>query len=60
MRTRLLASLVLGLACDSVGHAEEAKQAATDPFATARELLKLPPRPVRPAAEYAAASNPGG
>ena len=49
MRTHLLASLVLGLACGSFAHAEEAKKAATDPFATAREILKLPPRPARPA-----------
>lgn len=32
-----------------VAHGEEAAKPAADPFATARELLKLPPRPARQA-----------
>ncbi|MGB8852232.1 MAG: GDSL-type esterase/lipase family protein [Pirellulales bacterium] len=49
MRTRLLVSCVLIVAGGLRAHGEEAKKAAPDAFATARELLKLPPRPARPA-----------
>jgi putative heme-binding domain-containing protein len=49
MRNSLLVSCVLILAGGLLAHGEDAKTAATDPFATARELLKLPPRPARPA-----------
>jgi putative heme-binding domain-containing protein len=49
MRTRLLASCVLLVAGGLLARGEEAKKAATDPLATARELLQLPARPARPA-----------
>jgi putative heme-binding domain-containing protein len=49
MRIRLLACCVLFVAGGFPVHGEEAQRAAADPFATARELLQLPPRPARPA-----------